>query len=267
MKIIVCVKEVADPEAPAEFFTLDRKNNALVTSGKVARVLNPFDEQAVEAALRIKDKVAAKVTAVSLGKGLDRVVIKKPLFMGVDELILLEDEAFEGGDSWSIGSALAAAIKKIGAYDLILCGRQAADSNSGQVGLAIAEFLGLPSVTIARKILTIYGEKARVERVTSNGYEIVEVILPALITVSNEIGEARYSSVQNIRIANKTDPTIWKPADIGLEPTQVGERGRRQKLMKLFQPARKGTCEMVEGKTPEEAAENLALTLRKAKIM
>ena len=133
--------------------------------------------------------------------------------------------------------------------------------------LAIAEFLGLPSVTVARKISIINGEKARVERVTSDGYEIVEVVLPALITVSNEIGEARYPAIQNIRIANKIDPTLWKPADIGLEPTQVGERGRRQKLIKLFQPVREETCEMIEGETPEEAAENLALTLRKAKIM
>lgn len=266
MNIIVCVKEITDPEAPADSFTLDSVNNALVASRKVAKVLNPFDEQAVEAALRIKDAHGAKVTAISLGKGLDRVVTKKPVFMGADELILLEDEAFVGGDSWSTAYALTAAIKKIGAYDLILCGRQAGDSNAGQVGLGIAEFLGLPNVSVARKIDILEG-KARVERVTCDGYETVEVRLPALITVSNELGQARYPAIQNIRIANKIQPTVWKPADLGLDPASLGRQGRRQKLLKLFQPVREGTCEMVGGDTLQEAAENLALTLRRAKIL
>ncbi|GAI54282.1 unnamed protein product, partial [marine sediment metagenome] len=108
--------------------------------------------------------------------------------MGADELILLDDEAFAGGDSWSTAYALAMAIKKIGEYDLIFCGRQAADWDAGQVGSGIAEILGLPSVTLAKKI-DITDGKARVERVTADGYEVIEVPLPALITVSNELGE------------------------------------------------------------------------------
>ncbi|MBP1611173.1 MAG: electron transfer flavoprotein beta subunit, partial [Acidobacteria bacterium] len=111
--------------------------------------------------------------------------------MGADELILLEDDAFAGGDSWSTAHALAAAIRKIGTYDLILCGRQAADWNAGQTGSGIAQLLNLPCVTVARKIEVTDG-KALVERVTANGYETVEVTLPAVITVSNEIGQARY---------------------------------------------------------------------------
>jgi len=264
MNIIVCVKEIADPEAPAEEFRLDK--DRLVASPKVLKVLNPFDEQAVEAALRIKDAVGARVTALSLGKGLDRVVTKKPVFMGADELILLEDEAFADGDSVSTVTALAAAITKIGTYDLILCGRQAADWNAGQTGSGIAERLGLPCVTVARKIEVADG-KAKVERVTANGYEIVEVKLPAVITVSNEIGQARYPKIQNIRIANKVQPVVFKPADIGLDPSQIGSAGRRLTLLKLYQPVAEGTCEIMTGETTEEMAENLALTLRKAKIL
>lgn len=266
MNIIVCVKEIVDPETPAESFTLDSVNNALVTSRTTAEVINPFDEQAVEAALRIKDALGAKVTAISLGKMLDRVVIRKPVFMGADELILLEDEALADGDSWSTAYALAAAIRRIGLYDLILCGRQAADSNAGQVGIGIAEFLGLPHVSVARKIDILDG-KARVERVTCDGYETVEVILPALITVSNELGQARYPAVKNIRIANKIQPAVWKPADIGIDPALLGKQGRRQKIIKVFQPVREGTCEIIEGETVQEAAENLALTLRRAKLL
>jgi electron transfer flavoprotein beta subunit len=266
MNIVVCVKEILDPEAPAESFEIDSANNVLVATGKIAKVLNPFDEQAVEAALRIKDKLGAKVTAISAGRQMDRVVTKKPVFMGADELILLEDEGFADGDGWSTAYAIAAAIKKIGQCDLVICGRQAADSNAGQVGIGIAEFLGLPHVSVVRKIDVLNG-KARVERVTCDGYEIVEVLLPALITVSNELGQARYPAIQNIRIANKIQPTIWKHEDIGVEKTRTGKQGGRQKLIKLFQPVREGACEMVEGETLQEAAENLALLLRKAKIL
>jgi len=157
-------------------------------------------------------------------------------------------------------------LQKIGTYDLILCGRQAADWNAGQTGSGIAERLGLPCVTVARKIEVADG-KARVERVTANGYEIVEVKLPAVITVSNEIGQARYPKIQNIRIANKVQPVVFKPADIGLDPSQIGSAGRRLTLLKLYQPVAEGTCEIMAGETTEEMAENLALTLRKAKIL
>jgi electron transfer flavoprotein beta subunit len=148
-------------------------------------VISTFDEYAVEAALRIKEKVGGKVTAISLGINLLRDVVKKPLSMGADDLILLEDPAFADGDSWSTAYALSLAIKKIGQFDLILCGRQAADWDSGQVGSGIAEILGLPSVTLARKIEITNG-KAQVERVIPDGFELVETCLPALITLSNE---------------------------------------------------------------------------------
>jgi len=193
-------------------------------------------------------------------------VVKKPLSMGADELVLLEDEAFIEGDSWSTAYALAMAIKKIGEYDLIFCGRQAADWDTGQVGSGIAEILGLPSVTIAKKI-DITDGKARVERVTTDGYEVIEVSLPALITVSNELGEPRYAPLKEIMAAAKKQPIIWKPADIGVDPSQVGATGRRTKILKLFQPVHEAKCEIMEGESPEEAAANLALRLREAKIL
>jgi electron transfer flavoprotein beta subunit len=266
MNIIVCIKEIPDPEAAIDSFRLDPANKVLVSSSKVLRVVNPFDEQAVEAALRIKDRIGAKVTVVSLGNNLDRVVVKKPLHMGADELILLEDEAFVGGDSWATAQALSAAIRKIGEYDLVLCGRQAADSNAGQTGLGIAEFLGLPCVTVARKI-EITGDTVAVERVIPNGYETVEVRLPAVITVSNELGQARYPSIKNIAKSNAIKPVIWKPADIGLEPEVCGTRARRLTAIKLFLPVFEATCEIVSGDTIQEAGQNLAVRLRQERIL
>ena len=266
MNMIVCVKQVLDPEAPPASFKIDASSNKVVSPPGVSPVISPFDENAVEAALRIKDAQGGKITVISLGTNLLREVVKKPLSMGADELILLEDEAFAGGDSWSTAYTLAMAIKKIGSYDLIFCGRQAADWDAGQVGSGIAEILGLPGVTVAKKVEAADG-KARVERVTADGYEIIEVSLPALVTVSNELGEARYPTIKGIMAAKKIEPVVWKPSDIGVEPAQVGAAGRRVKLLKLFQPVHEGKCELMEGESPEEAGVNLALRLREAKIL
>ena len=267
MNIIVCVKQVPDPEAPPSSFKVDSNTNTVTPGTGVNQVVSPFDEQAVEAALRLKDTKGGKVTALSLGVTLQRDVIKKPLSMGADELILLEDPAFANSDSFATAYALAAAIKKIGTFDLIICGRQASDWDSGQVGSGIAEFLGIPSVTVAKKIEIIDGNKARVERVVSDGIEIVETSLPALITVSNELGEPRYPTIKGIMAAKKKEAIVWKPADIGVTPDKIGGAGRRAKIIKLFQPVKEGKCEIIGGETPEEAATKLAVRLREAKVL
>ncbi len=266
MNMIVCCKQVIDPEAPPATFKIDASTNKVVPPPGVPPVINPFDENAVEAALRIKDAKGGKITLISMGVNLLRDVVKKPLSMGADELVLLEDEAFAEGDAWSTAYALAMAIKKIGEYDLILCGRQAADWDSGQVGSGIAEILGLPSITIARKV-DISDGKARVERVTTEGYEVIETPLPALITVSNELGKARYPTIKGIIAAKKKEPIVWRPADIGVDLSRVGATGRRTRLLKLFQPVRESKCEIITGETLEEAGANLALKLRGAKLL
>ncbi len=189
MDMIVCVKQVIDPEAPPATFKIDTTGNKAVQAG-VPPVIDPYGEFAVEAALKIKDTKGGKLTAISLGNNLLREVVKKPLSMGADDLILLEDAAFADGDSWSTAYALAMAIKKMGKFDLVFCGREASDTNAGQVGSAIAEILGLPSVTLVKKIEILDG-KAKVERVTGDGFEVIEVALPAVLTISNEIGEPR----------------------------------------------------------------------------
>ncbi|MFC2063191.1 electron transfer flavoprotein subunit beta/FixA family protein [Chloroflexota bacterium] len=266
MNMVVCIKQIIDPEAPPASFKIDAATHKVVPPPGVPPVISPFDEQAVEAALRIKDAQGGKVTILALGSNLLRDVVKKSLSMGADELILLEDEAFADGDSWSTANALAAAIKKIGDYDMIFCGRQAGDWDAGQVGSGIAEILGIPSVTVAKKIDSADG-KAKVERVTADGYEIIETSLPALITVSNELGEPRYPTIRGIMAAKKKEVVTWKPADIGVDAAQAGAAGRRNRLVKLFQPAHEVECEVVGGETPEEAAVNLALKLREAKVL
>ncbi len=264
--MIVCCKQVPDPEASPSLFNVDSATNKMVWTPDVKPVISQYDEVAMEIALKIKDRMGSKITVLSLGNKLVRDVIKKMLAVGGDELILLEDEAFEESDSWSTAYALAAAIKKIGKYDIILCGRQSSDWDAGQVGLGLAEILGIPAVTLARKV-EITNEKVKIERVTPDGYELIETTLPAVITVTSNLGALRYATLKGIVTAAKKQPTVWKPADIGLEPAQVGAAGRRTKLNKLFQPAKETKCEIIEGETPAEAGVNLAIKLREAKIL
>jgi electron transfer flavoprotein beta subunit len=268
MNMIVCCKQVLDPEAAPSTFKLDTANNRMFQPPEIKPVVSPYDEQAVEAALRIKDKdKTQKITIISLGNNLVRDVIKKPLSMGADELVLLEDAAFEGGDAYAVAAALAAAIKKIGQFDLIFCGRQESEWDDGQVGTGLAELLGIPSVTVAKKVEAIEGGKVRVERVVADGYQVLEVQAPAVITVSNELGEARYATLKGIMAASKKQPVVWKPADIGLDASKVGAAGRKSKILKLYQPLKEGKCEIVTADSPAEAAGLLAQKLRDNKVI
>ncbi len=266
MNIIVCIKQVMDPEAPPVRFKVDTTTNKLILPTDIPPVIDPYSEYALEAALKLRDKYTGKITAISLGNNLQREVIKKPLSMGTDELILVEDELFTVGDSWLIAKILAITITKIGLYDIILCGRQSADRDAGQVGPGIAELLKLPVITVARKIDFSNG-KVFVERVTDDGYETIETTLPTVITVSNEIGEPRYPTIRGIMAAKKKEPTIWKLVDLDIEPAQFGVDGLRSHLVKLLKPVYEGRCEIIDGGTPEEVASNLAGRLRQEKLL
>ena len=150
----------------------------------------------------------------------------------------------------------------MGKYDLILCGRQAADTDAGQVGLGIAEILGITSITVARKIEANNG-KVIVERMMSNGYEVIEALLPALVTASNEIGELRSVTVPAIIAARKKMETVWNAEELGVNPSQI----KRTNIFRLYQPIYEGQCEIIGGKNPEEMGINLAMKLRGDKII
>lgn len=265
-KMIVCIKQIMDPEAPADSFEIDAAKKAVIPGPNAAQVISPFDEHALEAALRIKDEHGGKITVLSLGYNLRREVLKKSLAMGADELVLLDEEAFVDGDSWSTAMPLAMAVKKIGDFDLIFCGRQSADWDRGQIGSGIAEILGIPVVTLARKIEP-KDDTAIVERVVEDGFELVEVSLPAVITVSNEIGEARYPKLKGMMKAKKVDPVVWGTADINVQPDQVGLAGRKSKLLKLYERPVGDWCEFINGESPEETGVNLAVKLRESKML
>ncbi len=259
MNMIVCVKQVIDPETPSASFKIDPDAKRALASKDKPMVISPFDENAVEAALKVKDANGGKVTILSMGGESAKDVIKHSLAMGGDEGYQMTDAAFDDSDSYATAANLAEAIKKIGEYDIVLCGRQEADWDAGQVGTGVAEILGIPSVTAIKKI-EIQDGKAIVERVLADGYETIEVSLPLLVTVSNEIGEPRYATLKGIMAAAKKQVTNWSSADV--TPAQA-----RSQMLKIYIPVHEGECEFIEGETPEEAGANLAAKLREAKLI
>jgi len=186
--------------------------------------------------------------------------------MGVDEGILLHDAAFANADAASTAYVLAEAIKKIGTYHLILCGRQASDWDQAQVPSGIAEFLGLPSVTAAQKVET-QGDVVRVQRLLEDGYEVLDVRPPCLVTISNEANKPRYPTLKGIMAAGKKKIPVWNAAELGVDTAQVGNAGALTKVTKLYIPRFEGKCEFIEGETPEEMGAKLALRLRELKII
>ena len=258
MNIIVCVKQVIDPEIPPVKFKIDPEKKEVVSPPGVPPVISVFDERAVEAACRLKDKQGGTITVISLGPEKASEVVKHSIAMGADEGYVLNDAAFEGLDSFGIAYVLSKAIAKIGAYDLVLCGRQSADWGSGQVGSILAEILGIPVVTLACDIEAA-DKNIKVKRVVKDGYEMVEAPLPSLVTVSSELGLPRLPAGMRIMIAARKQVPVWKAADIGAEASELDKA--HVEITKLSVPTRKTECEMIPGDSPDQAAENLAAKL------
>ncbi len=261
MNMIVCVKQVPDPEIPPSKFRIDPQANKVVPPEGIPPVISPFDEQAVEAGLRIKDQQGGKITALTVGSGSAVDVVRHALSMGADEGVIISDAALEGSDSFATAYVLTKAIQKIGEYDLILCGRQAADWDIGAVGSLIAENLGIPVITLAQKVEVVNGA-LKVERVVTGGHEVVEVSPPAVITVSNELGQPRLPSGWGIIAAARKQIPTWTASDLQIEASQVGASSARSDLRKLFIPVRERKCEIISGDSTAEAAANLASRLR-----
>ena len=266
MDIIVTLKQVPDPEAPKESFRIDDAAMKILNPANVDPVINGFDENAIEAALQLREAVGGKVVAISMGEEGATRALKQALAMGVDEGVLLQDAAFANADATSTAYVLAEAIKKIGTYNLILCGRQASDWDQAQVPSGIAELLGLPSVTAAQKVET-QGDVVRVQRLLEDGYEVLDVRPPCLVTISNEANKPRYPTLKGIMAAGKKKIPIWNAAELGVDTAQVGNAGALTKVTKLYIPRFEGKCEFIEGETPEEMGAKLALRLRELKII
>jgi electron transfer flavoprotein beta subunit len=261
MHIIVCVKQVPDPETPASQFKVDEAAKKVVPPPGIAPTLNQYDANAVEAAIQLKEQHGGRITVLSLGPESARDAVKQALSMGCDAGVLISDPQFEDADAWVTANVLAAAIRSLGEYDLILCGRQASDWDQAQVPQGLAELLGLPSVTPAAG-LELQDSKLRVKRLIEDGYELVEVPLPAVVAVSNEANQPRYPTLKGIMAAARAKIEIKTAADLGLNGVE-----RKVSLLRLYVPKIESKLEWIPGETPEEKAKNLARRLREERII
>ena len=263
VNIIVCAKQVVDPETPASAFQIDSQSKRVVLAAGVPPVINGFDENAVEAALRIKDSAGADVTVLSAGSDFALDVMKKPLSMGADRLVLIQDELLADLDASATAYVLTEAVAKLGEFDIIICGRQASDWDNASVPLALAEALGLPCLTVARKVEVVDGGVA-VERVLEGGYEVLEAPLPAVVTVTNELGEPRYPTLRGIMAASRKTPTVWSSSDLDLDPALLAPK---LQLLDLYVPVSERQCEFIEGDDEADAGRKLALRLREEQFI
>ncbi len=268
LNIVVCIKQVPYPDTPASAYSIDNNTKKINLLGDVPLVINPFDENAVEAGLQLREQTGGKVTVISLATCASEVIrdLKHTLAMGADDAVMLDDPAFEGGDSYATAYSLAMAIKKLGEYDIILCGRQAADWDAGQVALGIAEILDLPAVTPVRKI-EAKEQCVEVECLKDNGYEVQELPLPAVIAVSNEANTPRIAPLPGVIKASKKKIPIWTASDIAADSEKIGANGAKISIHNLAIPEHDNICEFITGEDLNDAAIKLVDRLKCEKII
>jgi electron transfer flavoprotein beta subunit len=248
MNIIVLMKQVPNTTE----IKIDPKTGTLIREG-VESIINPDDRHAIELAVSLKGDHGGKCTVLSMGPPQAIDAISETLGMGIDQGILLTDVNFAGADTWATAYTLGKAIKKVRKYDLIICGRQAIDGDTAQIGPQVAEFLGLPQLTYVGQVEHIDGKRIVVQRALEDGYERTESPLPALITVIGEINKPRYPRVDFLIDAckEKANIKIWNAADLGVTVQEVGLSGSLTRVIKTFSPKIKREGEMLRGSTDE----------------
>ncbi len=256
MKIVVCIKQVPDSDK----VTIDRTTNRLDRAG-VPAVINPFDENALEVALRLKDAVpGSTVTVVSMGPPQAEAAVREALARGATDGVLVCGREFGGADTWATGYTLALAIRKLGPVDLVLFGKQATDGDTAQVGPGVAYHLGLPVLTYAKSVEPAGDKALKVVRTTEDGHEEWEVDLPCALTVVKEAGELRIGSLKSKMAAKKAQIPVWGVAELSPDPDKIGLKGSPTRVAKVFAPPVKTNRVRLEG-TPAEQAEKLVALL------
>lgn len=244
MNIVVCVKQVPDTNE----VKIDQTTGTLIRKG-VPSIINPDDKNGLEEALRIKNRLGAKVTIISMGPPQAEGALREGLAMGADEAILITDRAFAGADTLATSHALAGAIRKLD-YDIIFAGRQAIDGDTAQVGPEIAEHLGLPQITYVQKV-EVNGDKLKVQRALEDGYEELEVKMPCLLTAISELNDPRYMHMGNIYKVFNQEIKIWTAEYIDVDREKLGLKGSPTKVKRSMTKEQKGEGEIVQGTTKE----------------
>jgi electron transfer flavoprotein beta subunit len=256
MNIIVCVKQVPD----AKDVRLDPKTNTLAREG-VQSIMNPYDQHALEEAVRIKESLGGEVTVVTMGPPQAEAVLRQAIACGADHGVLVSDRAFAGADTWATSYTLARAITTLGAFDLVLCGKQAIDGDTAQVGPGLAMRLAIPFVTCVQKVRQADNTGVLVERMMDDGYDVIKVNYPVLLTVVKDVNEPRVPSLKGTMKAKKAVIKTLNAVGINADPTSIGLPGSPTKVVKVFPPEPRGERSLLTGTIDEQVAQ-LVVKLR-----
>jgi electron transfer flavoprotein beta subunit len=253
MKILVCVKQVPD----AKDVRLDPKTNTLAREG-VESIMNPYDRHALEEAVALKEKQGGTVTAITMGPPQAEEVLRECIACGADEGVLVSDRSFAGADTWATVYTLAKAVDTLGGFDLILCGKQAIDGDTAQVGPGLARRLRLPYAACVQKTRGITADSIDVERMMDDGYDVLRLPLPALVTVVKDINEPRVASLKGKMKAKKAEMQRFSAADIGADPQCVGLAGSPTQVVRVFSPEPRGDRKIFSGSVIEQVDQLVA---------
>jgi len=260
VKIIVCIKQVPDT---AEV-RINPETGTLIREG-VPSIINPYDMHAIEAGLQIKGKVGGSITVITMGPPQAEVALRDAISMGADDAVLLTDKAFAGSDTWATSYTLSRAIEKLGA-DIIICGKQAIDGDTAQVGPEIAEFLNIPHISYVKAIEEITQNSIKVQRMMDEGYNIVEASLPVLLTVVKELNVPRLPSLKGKIAAKKAEIEKWGVRDIQADEKNLGLKGSPTQVKNIFAPEARSDRKILQG-TLEEQVDALVNELKGIKCL
>lgn len=242
MNIIVCLKQVPGTTA----VKINPETNSLIREG-IENIINPFDTYALEEGVRLREKHGGKVTVITMGPPQAEAALREAVSLGADEIILLSDRAFAVADTWATAYTLSRAVVKLADYDLIICGRQTIDGDTGQVGPELAEMLDIPFVAYVSNIEEINDKLLKIRRMVEEGHEVIETTLPAVITVAKEINVPRLPSLRGKMKAKSIPVTTWTFNDIDAAENMVGLAGSSTQVIKIFFPERVSQAEILEG--------------------
>ena len=247
MKIVVCVKQVPD----AKDVRLDPETNTLAREG-VESIINPYDQHALEEAVRLKEQFGGEVTVITMGPPQAEEVLRLAISCGADNAVLVSDRTFAGADTWATAYTLEKAIKTLGEFDLFLCGKQAIDGDTAQVGPGLAMRMDIPYLTCVQKIRSVNDTHLVAERMMDDGFDIVEVTCPVLLTVVKNINEPRVPSLKGKMKAKKATITTLNAEDIGADPGSIGLPGSPTQVVKVFPPEPRGARAILSGSLDEQ---------------
>jgi len=255
MNIVVCIKQVPNTTN----VQIDAETGRLKREG-VESIINPFDEYAIEEGVRLKERTGGKVVVVTMGPPQAESALREAISRGADEAVLVSDRAFGGADTLATSYALSSAIKKIGDYGIIICGKQATDGDTAQVGPGIAEMLNIPHIAYVKKIESIDDKTIKVERMMEDGYDLIESPVPVLLTVVKEINTPRIPSLKGKMAAKKAVIKTLSAADVNADTKKTGLNGSPTQVMKIFTPPQRKGGEKFTGE-PHEVAKSLVKKL------